>query len=546
MRSKRTLVLPSIAAAALLALSACTSSAEPAATAGSDSDARTEVRVALAEVTSNLDPALYNVPANYMLISGAAGYLVSYPFQKFPYTDLWDGDAEVFDADNFDPELATDWELSDDGLSLTMHLREDAESPYGNTLTADDVVWTAQRNVALKTVGEFGMTVANINKEDPVTAVDDHTVVWNLTEPTPLLLKVLAWSWFAPIDSVEAQAHATADDPWAQEWLKENTAFYGPYTVTEFTPGQNGTMELNPGWFGDTPAIEKITFQSVPDAGNRQQLVQRGEVDFVPDIPRSQLTALQGKADVQVLLQPGIRFSYLQYRAGIEPLDNQLVREAISYAIPYEQILEDVYYGTSLPAKTPSTWLPNAFPELSPYEYDLDKAQELLAEAGYGDGFTVSLTYSTANPGPENEQVAILIADSLKDIGVTVNLQKPSSEAAFTTSYNAGEFEMALAGLSPGAPDAGYALFVMGNTAGFQNMGDFSNAEFDALSDEMLSDMDPDSRAKLIEQATELYMQLVPATPIANPLVGMVTNPDLTGIKLGPWNTPFWKYASFK
>src|SRR5262249_49100828 len=146
---------------------------------------------------------------------------------------------------------------------------------------------------------------------------------------------------------------------------------------------------------------------------------------------RSQLSSLQSNKSVQVILQPGTRFSYLQYRAGVAELDNKLVRQAISYAIPYDKILQDVYYGTSLAAKTPGTWLPNSDPTSSPYTYDLAKAKQLLAQAGYPNGFSVSLSYSLANPGPENEQVAVLIADSLKQIGVTVKLEKPSSEAAF-------------------------------------------------------------------------------------------------------------------
>lgn len=532
-------------AAAVFTLAACSGSGD------SDGDSRSgqpqsTLRVALQEVTSNLDPAMYNVPANYILIAGAVGYLVSHPYQDFPYPELYQGDAQVINADVYEPELATDWQLSDDGLTLTMKLREGVKSPYGNTLTADDVVWTAQRNVALKTVGEFGMTVANIDKNNPVTKIDDYTVQWNLTARSPLLMKVMAWSWFAPIDSVEAKKHATADDPWAQEWLKENTAFFGPYHVTSFTPGQSATLSLNPNYWGEKPSITEIVFTSVPDPGNRQQLVQRGEVDLVPDLPRAQLTALQNNPNVQVVLQPQTRYSYLQYRAGVEPLDNKLVRQAISYAIPYDRIIKDVYRDTTLAARTPSIWLPNAFPELSPYTYDLEKAKQLLAEAGYANGFTVNLTYSMANPGPENEQVAILIADSLRQIGVTVNLQKPSSEAAFTTSMNASEFEMIIAGISPGAPDAGYALYVMGHSKGFQNFGKFSDAEYDAVSSQLIFELDEAKRTQLIEEATRMYLDLMPATPIVNPLIGHVATPGLKNIKLGTWGVPYWKYATLE
>ena len=533
-----------VGVAAVAALTACTSAETP--TPSESPKLESTLRVAMQEVTSNLDPAFYNVPANYINMSGAAGYLVTNPYIDFPYPDIYEGDAQVLDPETYEPELATDWELSDDGLSLTMNLREGVVSPYGNELTSADVVWTAQRNVALTTVGNFGMTVANINKENPVTAVDDYTVVWNLTSPSPLLLKVLGWSWFAPIDSVEAQTHVTADDPWAKTWLAENTAFFGPYSVSAFEPGQSATLTYNENYWGEEPSIKTIDFTTVPDAGNRQQLVQRGEVDFVPDIPRSQLASLEDDENLQVVYQPALRFSYLQFRAGVEPLDNEQVRQALAYAIPYEQILKDVYKDTSLPAKTVGTWLPNSHPDSSPYEYDLDKAKELLEDAGYGDGFTVSLSYSLVNPGPENEQVAILIADSFKDIGVTVNLQKPSSEAAFTTSYSAGEFEMAIAGLSPGAPDAGYAVFVMGASNGFQNFGKISSPELDAASKAAIVEMDEEARLDDIAEAYDLYNEVLPAAPIANPLVGLVATPGLGDIRIGVWAVPFWKFATLE
>jgi peptide/nickel transport system substrate-binding protein len=539
MKKMRRWVVPAIAVIAVTALAACSAGTKSTAN-GSNST----LRVAVAEVTSNLDPALYNVPANYITIAGTAGYLVTNPYKAFPYPSEYKGAAQVVNADVSKSALATSWKLSSDGLSLTMNLRTDAGSPSGHKLTAEDVVWTAKRDVALKTVGAFGMTVANIDTSNPVTATNSHTVVWHLTKPSPLLMKVLAWSWFAPLDSIEAKKHATSSDPWAQNWLKSHSDFYGPYTVTQFTPGQSATLSVNPNYWGAKPAIKTITMTSVPDAGTRQQLVQRGEVDLVPDLPRTQLTALQKSSSVTVDLQPSTRFSYLQYRAGVAPLDNKLVRQAISYAIPYSTILKDVYDGTALPAKTISTWLPNADPSVSPYSYDPKKAAALLAEAGYSKGFTVSLTYSVENPGPENEQVAILIADSLKKLGVTVNLVKPSSEAAFTTLYDAGQFQMALAGLSPGAPDDGYALFAMGATGGYQNFGKFSNADFDQITSEALSETNTTKRAALLTQANKLYEDLVPATPIADPLVGIATAKDVKGLKLGTWGAPVWQDMS--
>ena len=530
-----------LSVAALLVLSGCSA---PSSDDGADSDIDT-LRVAMAEVTSNLDPATYNVPANNVLMAGAVGYLVSYAFGDFPDDAVYDGAVPVVETDNYVPELAESWEFADDNLSLTMKLREGVLSPYGNELTAEDVKWTAERNVALTTVGNFGMTVGKIDKENPVTVIDDYTVQWNLTETSPLLVKIMTWSWFAPIDSVEAQKNVTADDPWATEWLSGNTAFFGPYHVTEFDPGQSVTLEVNENYWDAAPEIERIVMQTVPDAGSRQQLVQRGEVDFVADVPRQQLVALQGESDVQVILSPSLRFSYLQYNVNVEPLGDKLVRQAISYAIPYDTILEDAYQGTSLPAETVGMWLPNASDATSPYEFDLDKARELLTEAGYPDGFAVNLTYSMANPGPENEQAAVLIANSLAEIGIDVTLVKPSSEADFGASYSSGEFQMAIAGLSPGAPDLGYALFVMAHSGGFQNFGKFAGpAEFDELLIDGISNPDEQERQQSMAQALEMYHEYVPATPIADPLVGIVASPRVQGVQIGVWAHPYWKYVT--
>lgn len=541
MKRSRFLGAAAVTVVGMIALSGC--AAGGAATASATGEPADTLRVALAEVTSTLDPAKYNVPANFITMAGTAGYLISNPFEEFPDQDLYSGDVPILDPDTYDPELATDWSLSEDGLQLTMNLRDGVTSPYGNELTADDLVWTVQRNIALNSVGVFGMTVAKIDKTNPITVVDDDTVVWNLTSPSPLLEKVLGWSWFAPFDSTEAKSHATTEDPWATAWLTEHSAFYGPYNVTEFTPGTSATLSVNPNYWDEAPAITTIVMQSVPDAGNRQQLVQRGDVDFVADIPRSQLASLRDDPAVEVTLGPALRFSYLQYNTTVAPLSDPRVRQAISFAIPYDQILSDAYQDTALPAETVGTWLPGAELDEPQFTYDPDHAAELLQEAGVTD-LSLNLLYSMSNPGPENEQVAVLIKDSLAKIGVTVNLTKPSSDADFTAAYSGGDFDLAIAGLAPGAPDLGYALYAMAATGASQNYGTFSDPAFDAAALDAISNTDGDARAASAQEALSIYGELVPATPIANPLAGIVSAPGLADVRLGVWANPIWKYLT--
>ncbi len=511
---------------------------------GSDTTSASTLRVAMAEVGSTLDPATYQVPSNYINMAGTMGYLIGYGFKQFPNKSQYSGSVPIINANSYIPELATSWKISADGKSVSMRLRRGVKSPYGNELSAKDLVWTTQRNLALKSVGNFGMTVSNIDKSNPLTVVDNYNVVWNLTAPSPLIEKVLAWSWFAPFDSTEAKKHATSDDPWAVKWLTTHTAFYGPYTVTDFTPGQSATMVVNPNYYGTKPDIKQITFQSVPDPGNRQQLLQRGDVDFVPDLPRGQLVLLKSDKSVEITFGPSTRFSYLHFNVNKAPWNDVRVRQAVAYAIPYNQILSDVYHGSALPAKSVATWLPGADPTAYPYVLNLTKAKALLAQAGLASGFTANLTYSMANPGPENEQAAILIQSSLAQIGIKINLVKPTSEATFTTTYNTAAFELAIAGMSPGAPDAGYAVFNLANSKGFQNFTKFKDAALDAATNAALASLSGPQHNKAVKESQRLYGQLVPAALIADPLVGLATTPKFGNLRLGSWGFPIWKDAT--
>ena len=133
---------------------------------------------------------------------------------------------------------AESWQMSEDGKTVTVNLRKGMTSPYGNKLTADDYVWSWARRFEVKAVGKFMADVLGIDGPDSIKKIDDHTVEIKLRGTTPILYKILAQNYYGgPFDSTEAKKHSSADDPWAKEWLRTNSAGFGPYHVERVTPG---------------------------------------------------------------------------------------------------------------------------------------------------------------------------------------------------------------------------------------------------------------------------------------------------------------------
>lgn len=364
--------------------------------------------------------------------------------------------------------LAESWESSSDGKMHTVKLHEGVKSNYGNELTTDDILYMFQRHFATKTTGEFQSRVASINSADQIKPVDRYTFEIRLDAPNQIFWDALVPSLTTNVwDSVEVKKHATADDPWALKWLGINSAGYGAYFLENLQAGREMTYRSNPGYINGAPKIQKVIYKAVPESSNRLALLQSGDIDVAKDLTPREIEVARKAPGLKVVdVNPSNLWIVCFWNNGMEPFSgNAKLRQALSHAIPYQDIFKTVYFGNARFLKGPMSEVGADF-DGSAWNYDLnlDKAKSLLAEAGHANGFKSVLAYNA--DVFDTEQIAVLMRDSWAKIGVQVDLQKvPSAafgEGKMTHSYpmflernylivNRGAYEVPLM-FTPGSP----------------------------------------------------------------------------------------------
>ena len=327
------------------------------------------------------------------------------------------------------PELAESWEISDDGSVYTFHLRQGVMSDFGNEMTAADVHWSLEKAMAAGTTGAFWLLVAGLTSIDQVEIVDDYTIrISGLYGDK--LLPSLGTGWLAIYDSAYLQDnHATEEDPYANEWLNQNTAGFGPYRVLEFGPGGDEmVLEARENYWGAQPALQRVIQRSVPDANSRLQLLLAGDVAFAAELTTlgvEQAKTTDGVAVTRIYTTTGA-FLALTYEP---PFDDLAVRAAIAQAIPYQDIIDVVFQGDAV------LWDSILIPPVPGYTNEFFRGYDVEAAGAVLSGLDAPLTLAYADGLPLDEEIAILVQNSFREaasISTSRSSRGPPSTAAST------------------------------------------------------------------------------------------------------------------
>lgn len=318
-------------------------------------------------------------------------------------------------AQPFRPALATDWSSSADGMTWTFHIRKGVKFHDGETLTAQAVKDSLDRH---KKMGGASFIWAPVKSID---VVDDYTVQFNMVNPAPLEL-ILASQYDAWIVSPKALAAAAKDDKYFEQGVEGGT---GPYMLDSYTPDSEVVLKAFPDYWGgwsDTNHYQNIVVSIVSDAVTQEQLLTSGGADLALRLPESSYDTFVKDPNYNVQTVQTL-FNYVGFlNTTRPPLDNVKVRQAISYAMPYADIIKVGAEGRATQSHGPvpaGVWPYSA--EVPQYHQDLDKARELLKEAGHeGGGFDLKLTYAAENT--IEASFAPLIADALGQIGINVTI----------------------------------------------------------------------------------------------------------------------------
>jgi peptide/nickel transport system substrate-binding protein len=339
----------------------------------------------------------------------------------------------VFDLDSIRGELAQSYTVSPDGLKITFNLRKDAKFHDGTPVTAEDVKWSLDREVSANVLGKGQLLTGSLTSPDQFKIIDAHTFEVTLPKPDKLALANLAVVYPVIINSKLAKSHATAEDPWALNWLKDNTAGSGAYIIESYKPGETTILRRNPEWnrgSADKPASYKRNItQTVPEAATRANLVEKGDADIVIDLQATDAADLEKKGKLKVVSTPQYNsITFVSFNNQMPPFDKIEVRRAIAAALPYDDMFKAALFGRGAPlygASWPDGKAPTGevFPIPQPLKTDLAEAKKQLAAAGLPDGFSTTFSFNVGQAGTA-EPMAALLKESLGKVGIKVDIQK--------------------------------------------------------------------------------------------------------------------------
>ena len=512
--------------AAAPATEAAAESTEAAAPAAAEGDQASTLVIAIAEDTASLDPgrAFETLPS--IIHKATYQTLVTFP----P-----DSVAAVI------PSLATSWEISEDGTVYTFKLDEKAKFANGDPVKASDVVFSFDRMKNL--TGNPSFLAETIDK---VEAPDDATVVLTLKQPDPAILAKLVFGAFSVTSQKEVEANggtaaadaATADT--AETWLNAHSAGSGPYVLEKWEPGVETVLVRNDNYWGEPGKIDQVIFRNVKEAATQKIQLEAGDIDIAMDLTADQVPGLKGNPDVSVYEGLSDTLVFLkanQDKAVGDLMSDPKVQQAVRYALDYEGI-RALAGGQSV---TPASILPVGFlgakDANTGLQRDVEKARQLLADAGYADGAEVELAYPDFTFGGINfGTFAQKVQADLNEAGFKVTLAPAEVQVALE-AYREGKEPFGLWLWLPDYRDSlDYVEFLPEGVVGKRTMWTDANADdtIKQLRDTLKVETDDAKRAEMFGQMQDYLMENGPYAPIIQPGNQIGLNSAVKGFAYNP------------
>ena len=408
------------------------------------------------------------------------------------------------------PALAESWQVSPDQLTWTFHLRHGVTFHDGSPFTADDVVYSYRR-----IIDEQLANVDKFSAVTDVTATDPTTVRITVKQPTPNLLTNLGgFKGMAIVQRRNVESGQIATHPIGT----------GPFAFTGQKSGDSITMTANPNYWGGAPAVSGVTFRFISEPSTALSALQAGEIDWTDSIPPQRVAQLKDDDSLTLAVTPSNDYWYLALNEAREPWSDPRVRQAIAYGIDRDAIVQATSYGT---AQANQLAIPQGNPwytSFGTYSYDLDKARELLKDAGASPQ---NLDMLVTSEYPETVTAAQIIADNLAPLGITVNIRTVDF-ATWLDEQNNGNFDMLMMGwLGNIDPDDFY--YAQHHTDGTSNAQKFSNPEVDRLLDAGRVQTDRDTRKADYAKAANIIADQVSYIYLYNPSVIQAWTTNLSG-----------------
>lgn len=435
-----------------------------------------------------------------------------------PYVLNDEGDYQQ-DYFSFEGELAESYEVSDDGLTYTFHLRQGVLSQAGNELTADDVLWSYERKWNTASVAPMLSAPAIVDPARQFRKIDEYTVEITVDRAGDgfTLLALLANVSADIFDSELLKEHETEDDPYAVTWSAENGNYgFGAYMLESMTPGEELVLVANPNYYAGEPEVKRVIQRVVDDAGTRANLVRNGDVHIAVQLRPADLVELDQSGEAQVFRADSINYTTVILNTRAAPFDDVAVRTALRYAVPYEQIIEQVYQGRAEPmAGFINPNYPNSTLEgVEEGSYNPERALEVLETAGYTEPVPVTILVSEGVP--DAREVAVQIQSYAADAGFQVTIDA-SPVATANEKYYGRNFDAYIQRDQAISQSPPYELLLSyTEDSPLNNSGWVSEEYYDAVAEGVAAgDALSEEAAYWWNQAQRIWQAASPAVPIA-------------------------------
>ena len=392
----------------------------PAIWSAAKADARSETLLVVTEGgPNNLD--IQGVGTNrpgYEASWNCYDRLISHETKTLP-----DG-TKSYDRDKFKPELAEDMNIGD--MSVTFKLKKNAKFHDGTPVTANDVKWSLDRSVTVGGFPTVQMKAGSLVNKEQFVVVDDSTVRIDFIKKDRLTIPDLAVIVPGIYNSGLLKKNATEKDPWALDYTKSNIAGGGAYKVTSWKPGVELIYERNDDWVGGKlPQLKKVIWRTIPSQGNRRALMERGDADISFDLSSKDTSEMKKEGKLVIISNPiGNGMYSVELNVKNPPFDNEKLRQAVAYALPYQKIMDAAMFGLANPLfGGPSNNVTDiAWPAKSGYSDDMAKAKALMAESGVS-GIDTTISFDLG-AGDICEPIAVLVQESLGQLGIKTTINK--------------------------------------------------------------------------------------------------------------------------
>ena len=552
---KKRIIVAALAIAGAMALSGCGGSKSGGAKSGDTTQTAAGKKILTIQLgpdVESIDPALNSAVdgANYIL---------------FAFDNLlkMDKDGKVV------PGLAEKYEVSDDQLTWTFHLRDGLKWSDGSALTADDFVYSWQRLVDPSVAAPYAQTVLGMVEgyddaigrpdgdgnttvdPDPtklkVEAPDDKTLIVHMAKPTPYFDKLAAFVSLSPVkkDVVEANPDGWSIDP-------KTYISTGPFKLTGWEPGSYLMFEKNENyWDADSIKLDGIKCLLMQDQNATFSAYESGDALMIKDVPTQEITTLKDRSDFHI--DPILGTYYLDLNTTLDEFKDPKVREALSLALDRKYISETITAGTYTPASgfvsegvtdwNGTAWQDNitdksAYINIDDHAGNLAKAKELLKEAGYENGVGLpEMVYST-NDASYHKKIAEYLQQAWGELGLKVQVNIVEWKS-FTPQRRSGNYQIARDGwvMDYNDPSNILELALTGNG---NNNAKYSNPEFDALMSKAATEKDPQTRFGYLHQAEDFIMKDTAMVPLLYYNDFYLQSDKITG----SWHSPdgFWHF----